>query len=117
MNVEKKVTPSNVPQEVPALEGLTAWPIFIPAENLDAEEDFNSKLSALLQAEEKPVEDVQALLAGPQPVSSSIESILCAVGNLLDETAKQSLESEGYRHLRIFSGAVPSPAGEEQFDH
>lgn len=118
-----QVNDSNVPEEVPAPEGMRAWPIFIVAESSIAEEDFSTKLSALLQAEGKwmdgwmEMDDMQALLTGPQPVSSSTESILRAVGDLLDKTAKPSMESGGYRRLLIYSGTVPTPAGEEQFDH
>lgn len=52
----------------------------------------------------------------PQPASPP-EAILRAVGDLLDKSAKPSVESGGYRRLRIFSDTVPTPAGEEQFDH
>ena len=61
------------------------------------------------------MEDVQALLT-PQPVSPT-EAILSAVGDLFDKSAKPSVESGGYHQLRIFSGILPSPAGEEQFNH
>ena len=61
------------------------------------------------------MEDVQALLT-PQPVSPT-EAILHAVVDLFNKSAKPSVESGGYRRLRIFSGTVPTPAGEEQFDH
>lgn len=60
--------------------------------------------------------DVQALLTHPQPVSPT-EAILHAVSNLFDKSAKPSMESGGYRRLWIFSGTVPTPAGEEQLDH
>uniref|UniRef100_A0A3Q1G6J1 Paraneoplastic antigen Ma1 homolog n=1 Tax=Acanthochromis polyacanthus TaxID=80966 RepID=A0A3Q1G6J1_9TELE len=111
-----KVTDADVPPEVQAPDGLTAWPITV-AESAETERDFNSKLNALLQAEGKTFDDVQALLPGLQAASSPTESILRAVGDLLDKTAKPSLDSGGYRRLRIFSGVVPTPAGEEQFDH
>ena len=100
-----------------APEGLTAWPIFIVAESTGPKEGFNNKLSALLQAEGKSMDvDVQALLTKQQPVSST-ESILSAVGDLLEKTTKPDMESGGYCCLQVFSGTVPTPAGEEQFDH
>lgn len=110
------MTDSNVPEEVQALEGMTAWPIVIVDKSSGADEDFSSKLTALLQAEGKSLDDMQALLTKTQPFSST-ESILRAVGDLLDKMAKPPIESGGYRRLRIFSGTVPTPAGEEQFDH
>ncbi|XP_030586820.1 paraneoplastic antigen Ma1 homolog [Archocentrus centrarchus] len=112
----QKVTDSAVPKEVRSPDGLTAWPICVVAETPGVEEDFAGKLKALLEAEGKSAEDVQALLAGSQPVSPT-ESILRAVGDLLDKTVKPSPENAGHRRLRIFSGNIPTPAGEEQFDH
>lgn len=96
-------------------DGQTAWPIFTVADSSGPDGDFICKLNAILRAEGKSMEDVQALLT-PQPVSPT-EAILRAVGDLFDKSAKPSNESGGYRHLQIFSGTVPTPAGEEQFDH
>uniref|UniRef100_A0A672HKF6 Uncharacterized protein n=1 Tax=Salarias fasciatus TaxID=181472 RepID=A0A672HKF6_SALFA len=110
------VTGANVPLEVLAPEGLSAWPIFTVGESVDAEDDFSSKLNALLHAEGKSLDDVQALFAEPQPATSETESLLRVVGNLLEKTTKPS-EGGGYRRLRTFSGVVPTPAGEEQVDH
>lgn len=61
--------------------------------------------------------DVKALFSEPEPAPSSVESILHAVGDLIDKTGKPPSESGGYRHLRIFSDTVPTPAGEEQSNH
>ncbi|XP_034040041.1 paraneoplastic antigen Ma1 homolog [Thalassophryne amazonica] len=61
--------------------------------------------------------DVQALFADSQPTPSPEESLIRAVTNLIDKTNKPAAESGGYRRLRVFSGILPSPAGEEQFDH
>uniref|UniRef100_A0A3Q3J050 Paraneoplastic antigen Ma-like N-terminal domain-containing protein n=1 Tax=Monopterus albus TaxID=43700 RepID=A0A3Q3J050_MONAL len=67
-------------------------------------------------AERKSMADVQALLPDTLPASSPTKSVLCAVGGLLDKTNRSS-ESGGYRRLRMFSGMVPTPVGEEQFNH
>lgn len=79
---KEKITDANVPCEVLSLGGQTAWPIFTVAENSSPDGDFNCKLNALLQAEGKSMEDVQALLT-PQIVSPT-EAILRAVGELFD---------------------------------
>ncbi|XP_060754294.1 titin-like [Neoarius graeffei] len=64
-----------------------------------------------LAAEGKSMADVQALLT--QQSVSPTEAILRAVGDLFDKSAKPSAEGGGYCCLRIFSGTVPTPAGEE----
>ncbi|CAL9706650.1 unnamed protein product [Knipowitschia caucasica] len=111
------VTVEEVPSEVLAPEGLTTWPIITAKDTSEAEEDFNVKLKALLEAEGKTFGDVQALFTEPQQPTSSAEMLIRAVTDLLDKTSKPASESGGYRRLRIFSGTVPTPAGEEQFDH
>lgn len=45
------------------------------------------------------------------------EAILRAVSDLLDKTAKSSIDSGRYQRLRCFSGLLLVPVGEEQFDH
>lgn len=115
---EKVTDAQSIPPEVVPKEGAKAWPIYTLTESPVATgDDFSTKLTSLLAAEGKSMEDVQALCAGLEPAHSSVESILCAVGNLLDKTGKPPPESGGYRRLRVFSGTVPTPAGEEQFDH
>ncbi|XP_056157103.1 paraneoplastic antigen Ma1 homolog [Lampris incognitus] len=111
------VTDSNVPPEIPPEEGVKAWPIYIVPEERDVNDEFNAKLHALLQAEGKSMGDMRALFSEPEPAPSSAESIIRAVGDLLDKTSKPPSESRGYRRLRTFSGTVPTPAGEESFDH
>ncbi|XP_014876550.1 paraneoplastic antigen Ma1 homolog [Poecilia latipinna] len=108
---------SDMPNEVLTLDESTVWPIFITAESSSADEDFSVKLNTLLQAEGKTAKDVHALLAGSEPVPSPTESLIRAVSDLLDKAAKPATETGGFRRLRTFSGIVPTPAGEEQFDH
>lgn len=105
----------DVPSEIFSLDEKTRWTIFIVPGGARSEGDFNQKLNALLQAEGKSMDDVQALL-NPQP-GTPTEAIIRAVGELFDKTARPPVESGGYRRLQIFSGTVPTPAGEEQFDH
>uniref|UniRef100_A0A3Q3JSN3 CCHC-type domain-containing protein n=1 Tax=Monopterus albus TaxID=43700 RepID=A0A3Q3JSN3_MONAL len=109
------VSKSEVPSEISPAEGVTAWPLVTVKERVGAELEFSHKLSALLQAEGKSMADVQALLPKTLPASSPTKSVLRAVGDLLDKTNRSS--ESGYRRLRMFSGMVPTPVGEEQFDH
>lgn len=39
------------------------------------------------------------------------------MGNLLEKTTKQSLDIGSYPRLCLFSGVLPTPCGEEQFDN
>lgn len=112
----ERLTNADLPNEVLSSDESTAWPIFIISETSSDEGDFRSKLNALLHAEGKTVDDVQALLAEPEPVPSSTESLIRAVSDLLDKATKPA-ENGGYRRLRVFSGITPTPVGEEQFDH
>uniref|UniRef100_A0A3B5R2S1 CCHC-type domain-containing protein n=1 Tax=Xiphophorus maculatus TaxID=8083 RepID=A0A3B5R2S1_XIPMA len=113
----EKLTNADIPNEVLTLDESTVWPIFIVAESSSADEDFSVKLNTLLQAEGKTAEDVHALLTGSEPVPSPTESLIRAVSDLLDKAAKPATEAGGFRRLRTFSGILPTPAGEEQFDH
>ncbi|KAI3373196.1 hypothetical protein L3Q82_006512 [Scortum barcoo] len=45
------------------------------------------------------------------------ESIIRAVGDLLTKMEKPSGESSSYRRLQLFSGTLPTPAGEEALEH
>ncbi|XP_035809415.2 uncharacterized protein LOC118471094 [Amphiprion ocellaris] len=114
---KEKINADSVPPEVHPGEGQEAWPIVIISERAVTDDDFSVKVTSLLQAEGKTVEDVQALFPGQSPAPSSTEAILRAVGDLLDKAAKPAAESGSYRRLRIFSGTLPTPAGEESFDH
>lgn len=113
----EKVVAEQVPKEVITSDGSLVWPITTAFDKPSPDDDFNTKLRILLQAEGKTFADVQALFTESQPTSSFAESLICAVTNLLDITNKPASESGGYRRLRVFSGIVPTPTGEEHFDH
>ena len=106
----------SVPPEVVPIDGGEAWPIIIVGEAQAAAEEFNDKLKGLLAAEGKTIEDLKSLFPSTDPPESSTESILRAVGDLLDKTTKPS-DGGHYVRLRIFSGALPTPPSEESYDH
>uniref|UniRef100_A0A8P4G264 Paraneoplastic antigen Ma-like C-terminal domain-containing protein n=1 Tax=Dicentrarchus labrax TaxID=13489 RepID=A0A8P4G264_DICLA len=62
------------------------------------------------------MEDLKSLFPSASPPTSSTESILRAVGDLLDKTTKPA-DGGSYGRLRMFSGALPTPPGEKPFDH
>ncbi|KAL6459408.1 hypothetical protein MHYP_G00328800 [Metynnis hypsauchen] len=50
------------------------------------------------------------------PQICSPEAIIRAVGDLMEKQGRFSGESGAFRRLRTFSGVLPTPPGEEQFD-
>ncbi|XP_060767152.1 paraneoplastic antigen Ma2 homolog [Neoarius graeffei] len=113
---KETVKEESVPPEVECIEGGEAWPIIVIGKAQAAAEEFHSKLKGLLQAEGKTMEALKSLLPSTPLPTSSTESILRAVGDLLDKTTKPA-EGGSYGRLRMFSGALPTPPGEEPFDH
>lgn len=63
------------------------------------------------------MDDVRALLSQETPSGSSPDSIIQALGDLLEKTMKHPTESNTFRRLRAFSGKIPTPPGEESFEH
>jgi len=60
--------------------------------------------------------DVGSLFHSSGSTAASPESIIRAVGDLLEKT-KPSGDSNAYRRLRMFSGIIPIPVGEESFEN
>lgn len=113
---KETVKEESFPSEVVPVDGGEARPVIIIGETQVAAEEFNTKLLGLLQAEGKTMEDLKSLLPNESPPPSSTESILCAIGDLMDKTTKPG-DGGSYGRLRMFSGALPMPPGEEPFDH
>lgn len=105
----------NVPHEISPISGGEAWPVVIIGETPEPADEFSRKLLSLLQAEGKTVEDLRDFFPCSEPTTSTTD-VLQIVGNLLEKTAKP-LDMGCYRRLRLFSGVLPTPYGEEQFDN
>ncbi len=67
--------------------------------------------------EGKSLVDVQALFTPRSSADGSPESIIRAVGEILEKTAKPSGDSSAYRRLRTFSAVMPTPMGEESMEN
>lgn len=113
---KETVQEERVPSEVLPVKGGEMWPVIIIGQAQTAAEEFNSKLKGLLQAEGKTMEDLKSLFPSTPPPTTSTESIIRAVGDLLEKTTKPA-DGGSYGRLRMFSGALPTPPGEEPFDH
>uniref|UniRef100_A0AAR2JPL1 PNMA family member 1 n=1 Tax=Pygocentrus nattereri TaxID=42514 RepID=A0AAR2JPL1_PYGNA len=108
---------TRVPSEVIPSDGRATWKLIISDEPSSSTEDFTEKLSRLLREEGKTWSDIPALHALSSSYVSSPESIIQAVGDLLEKASKPSCESSAYKRLRTFSGTSPTPAGEETLEN
>uniref|UniRef100_A0A3B1JMP4 Paraneoplastic antigen Ma-like C-terminal domain-containing protein n=1 Tax=Astyanax mexicanus TaxID=7994 RepID=A0A3B1JMP4_ASTMX len=110
------LTAAHVPAEVQSARGCERWPIITMSKTPSSATPFNQKLLNLLKDEGTTVEDLRTVFPQPNCPTSPTESILRAVADLLDKTRPQH-ECGSYRRLRLFSGVLPTPAGEEQLEH
>ncbi|XP_065149467.1 paraneoplastic antigen Ma1 homolog [Paramisgurnus dabryanus] len=110
------VNPALVPVELLSAAGEEPWKVVVYMEKVPSSTEFAEKLAMFLAGEGKSLTDVQALLSSQGPSASSPEAIIRAVGDLLEKTGKPSNTDNVYRRLRIFSGTVPTPPGEETLD-
>ncbi|XP_063075269.1 uncharacterized protein LOC134465509 [Engraulis encrasicolus] len=100
-------TPDKNPQEFTQKQSDT--------QNQSDAQEFSQKLKGLLQAEGKTMEDVHTLFSPGESAASPTVAILQAVSDLVS-TSKPSNDNS-YRRLRPLSGLLPTPSGEEPFDH
>lgn len=104
---KEEVDPSKVPPEILPTGAQAAWmivtlppdasPTVRPA---DKQDDKNEGAESFYGAHD-----------------GSAESIIRAVGDLLSKVEKPVGDGSSYRRLRVFSGIVPTPAGEESLEH
>ncbi|KAK7898151.1 hypothetical protein WMY93_019004 [Mugilogobius chulae] len=70
----EKVVAEDVPQEVLTSEGTPGWPLVTAFNTPTSEDDFSVKLKALLQAEGKSLDDVQALFTSHSHLPPLLQS-------------------------------------------
>lgn len=114
---KERIDPNLVPPEVLPGFGAEPWKIVIVSGEDTSSEDFAKKVHNLLQSKGRTAEDLQAMFSSTVSENSSPDAIILAVGDLLEKTGKTLSETVGYRRFRKFSGTIPTPAGEEQFEH
>lgn len=103
-----------VPLDVFPIDGGRPWSVI----TVDAGEVISTpshRLFGQQQAKSEPTKDPCAS-APSETAADTTEAILHAVSELIDKT-KLSSDHGGYRRLRTFSGLLPTPSGEEQFDN
>lgn len=110
------IDPNRVPAELLLADGEQSWKVIVAPVDISTSE-FSKKFEMFLTAEGKTMTDIQALFAPPHSSAASPESIIRAVGELLEKTSKPPGETNAYRRLRTFSGIIPTPAGEESLEN
>uniref|UniRef100_A0A669BXH6 Uncharacterized protein n=1 Tax=Oreochromis niloticus TaxID=8128 RepID=A0A669BXH6_ORENI len=98
---KEKVDATRIPPEVYPMGAGEPWSIIVIAEASPREGFSQSKSKHGAEAQEN---------------GNSAESIIRSVGDLLAKMERPSSEASSYRRLRMFSGTVPTPVGEETFE-
>ncbi len=116
---QNPVDPKTAPPEIYPINGGTPWKMTLLTRAPAPPEDFTLKLLNLLQSEGKSLTDLQPLLEQSTltPSQSDPTSIIRAVGELLEKTMRPPQENNAFRRLRVFSGVMPTPAGEETLEN
>lgn len=104
-----------IPLDVFPIDGGGPWSVITVVEG-QVTSAQSQEASGQQQAEGRPKNDPRPLSQSGEVSANSTEAILYAVSELLGKT-KSASDHGSYRRLRTFSGLLPTPAGEEQFDH
>lgn len=107
------VDPSKVPPDILPTGELIAWPIVMVTQS-PVSPSAPSRAKQTDSSTTVKDSNVQELLGAND---GSAESIIRAVGDLLSKIDKPVSDSSSYRRLRVLSGTVPTPAGEETLEH
>ncbi|KAK0150435.1 Paraneoplastic antigen Ma2 [Merluccius polli] len=105
-----------VPPEVRPADSDAVWEIVKAEETPAAPDDFSEKLKIFLAAEGKSVADLKGFCT-PVPPGGTSDAVLQSLADAISRANKGPTESHSYRRLRIFSGIIPTPAGEESLDY
>ena len=100
---KERVDPNRVPSVLVSADQTEKWRIVIASEISGSGGSVSPN-------------PLKSLLEDP-PAGGSAESIIRAVGDLLAKMEKPSGENSSYRRLRVFSGTLPTPVGEESLEH
>lgn len=111
------IDPTRMPIELQIGDEEETWKIVVSKKCETTGIGFADKFSSFLNGEGKTIKDVQELLSPLSSSAGSPESIIRAVGELLEKTVLPSSDTSAYRRLRIFSATIPTPSGEETMDN
>lgn len=108
-----------IPSEVGILDVMGPWPVHVVSEiphspRPGPADDFNAKLLSFLQQEGKSLADIQNIVS-PSPTLSA--DLVGAINALVQKChITPAAEAQGIRKLRTFSGVIPTPSGEDEYD-
>ncbi|XP_067264299.1 paraneoplastic antigen Ma1 homolog [Chanodichthys erythropterus] len=111
------IDPTHMPIELQIGDEEETWKIVVSKKCETTSIGFADKFSSLLNGEGKTIKDVQELLSPLSSSAGSPESIIRAVGELLEKTVLPSSDTSAYRRLQIFSATIPIPSGDETMEN
>ena len=114
---KEEVVSSWVPPEVRPADGDDVWKIVNANGTPAAPDDFSEKLKIFLATEGKSVADLEGFCTPSVPPGGTSDAVLQSLADAISRANKGQTESHSYRRLRIFSGSIPTPAGEESLDY
>lgn len=82
------IDPARIPLELPVADGEETWKIIISKKCEANSIGFEEKFSSFLAGEGKTMQDVRELFSSGSPMTSTPESIIQAVGELLGKIGK-----------------------------
>ncbi|KAK0134504.1 Paraneoplastic antigen Ma2 [Merluccius polli] len=114
---KEELVSSWVPPEVRPADSDAVWEIVKAEETPAAPDDFSEKLKIFLATEGKSVADLKGFCTPSVPPGGTSDAVLQSLADAISRANKGPTESHSYRRLRIFSGIIPTPAGEESLDY
>nr|XP_054594536.1 paraneoplastic antigen Ma1-like [Nothobranchius furzeri] len=107
------VTGQTLPDDVGIPGEVGPWPVHVLPVPPKCEK-FQAKLLTFLRSEGKSIADVKGLL-DPTPLDVN-SALVNAISSLVDKCNSSPADTQSYRKLRMFSGVIPTPSGEEEYD-
>lgn len=108
-----------VPPKVGIVDEIGPWSVQVvstmPHSHVtDKGDDFQAKLISFLQQEGKSLADIPNVASPPSTLNAELVG---AINSLVQKChIAPSVEAHGYRKLRTFSGMIPTPSGEDEYD-
>lgn len=112
----EEIDPRLVPHEVRPADSEVVWEVVIANETPSAPDEFMDKLKTFLATEGKTVADLKGFCTPVSPGGTQ-ETVLKSLADAIRRANKGQTENHSYRRLGIFSGIIPTPAGEESMDY
>ncbi len=103
------VDPDHTPSEIILPGGESPWKTILLTHSVSTPQTFSSKLQKLMKEEGKTMSDVKAFFSREPMEGSSPDSIIRAVGDLLEKTMKPSSDNNAFQAFTDFFWDCPYP--------